>query len=45
LTQVTDLIREHDISVLELRQEPGRLDEVFRNLTNPAADPAYGDQT
>ncbi len=45
LTQVTDLIREHDIGVLELRQEPGRLDEVFRNLTNPAAEPAYGDQT
>jgi len=44
LTQVTDLIREHDISVLELRQEPGRLDEVFRNLTIPTTDPVYGGQ-
>jgi ABC-2 type transport system ATP-binding protein len=44
LTQVTDLIREHDISVLELRQEPGRLDEVFRNLTIPTTDPSHGGQ-
>jgi ABC-2 type transport system ATP-binding protein len=44
LTQVTDLIREHDISVLELKQEPGRLDEVFRSLTIPTADTAQGDQ-
>jgi len=44
LTQVTDLIREYDISVLELRQEPGRLDEVFRNLTIPTTDPAHGGQ-
>lgn len=33
LTLVTDLIREQDISVLELKQESGRLEEVFRNLT------------
>ena len=44
LTQVTDLIREQNISVLEFRQEPGRLDEVFRNLTIPTTDPAYGGQ-
>jgi ABC-2 type transport system ATP-binding protein len=44
LTQVTDLIREHDIRVLELRQEPGRLDEVFRNLTIPITEPACGGQ-
>ena len=44
LTQVTDLIREQDISVLELRQEPGRLDEVFRSLTIPATDPGQGGQ-
>ena len=44
LTQVTDLIREHGISVLELRQEPGRLDEVFRNLTTTTAGPTYGGQ-
>jgi len=44
LTQVTDLIREQDISVLELRQEPGRLDEVFRNLTVGTNDPAQGGQ-
>jgi ABC-2 type transport system ATP-binding protein len=42
LTQVTDIIREHDIRVLELRQEPGRLDEVFRNLTVPEERPADG---
>ena len=35
LAQVTDLIREQNINVLELRQEPGRLEEVFRNLTVP----------
>ena len=44
LTQVTDLIREQNLSVLELRQEPGRLDEVFRNLTIPTTDHAYGGQ-
>lgn len=44
LTQVTDLIREHNISILELRQEPGRLDEVFRSLTIPTTDPAHGGQ-
>jgi ABC-2 type transport system ATP-binding protein len=42
LSQVTDLIREHDINVLELRQEPGRLDEVFRSLTIPVTDTAHG---
>lgn len=44
LTQVTDLIREQNLSVLELRQEPGRLDEVFRNLTIPTTDHTYGGQ-
>ena len=44
LTQVTDLIREQNLNVLELRQEPGRLDEVFRNLTIPTTDHAYGGQ-
>jgi len=44
LTQVTDLIREQNLSVLELRQEPGRLDEVFRNLTITTTDPVYGGQ-
>ena len=44
LTQVTDIIKEHDISVLELRQEPGRLDEVFRNLTIPEERSADGGQ-
>lgn len=44
LTQVTDLIREQDISILELRQEPGRLDEVFRNLTIPKTESAHGGQ-
>lgn len=42
LAQVTDIIREHDIRVLELRQEPGRLDEVFRNLTIPEGHSANG---
>jgi hypothetical protein len=44
LAQVTDLIREHDISVLELRQESGRLDEVFRNLTIPVKHTTHGGQ-
>jgi ABC-2 type transport system ATP-binding protein len=44
LTQVTDLIREQNLNVLELRQEPGRLDEVFKNLTIPTTDPAFGGQ-
>ena len=44
LTQVTDLIREQNLNVLELRQEPGRLDEVFRNLTIPTTDHAFGGQ-
>ena len=35
LTQITDIIKEHDFSILELRQEPGHLEEVFRNLTLP----------
>jgi len=44
LTQVTDLIKSQSVSVLELRQEPGRLEEVFRNLTVPEADQYNGDQ-
>jgi ABC-2 type transport system ATP-binding protein len=44
LSHVTDLIKEQDISILELRQEPGRLDEVFRNLTLPGEDTAEGGQ-
>ncbi len=44
LTQVTDLIREQNISVLELRQEPGRLEEVFHSLTTSADDLSMGGQ-
>jgi len=44
LTQVTDLIRESSINVLELKQEPGRLEEVFRSLTLPAGQIPHGDQ-
>jgi ABC-2 type transport system ATP-binding protein len=45
LTPITELIREQDISVLELRQEPGRLDEVFRTLTVGGTDNAPGGQS
>ncbi|MGD8352763.1 MAG: ABC transporter ATP-binding protein, partial [Pseudomonadota bacterium] len=45
LSNVTDLIREKHISILELRLEPGRLDEVFRNLTLPAENQAHGGQS
>jgi ABC-2 type transport system ATP-binding protein len=44
LNQVTDLIREQNLTVLEFRQEPGRLDEVFRTLTIPPTDTAIGGQ-
>jgi ABC-2 type transport system ATP-binding protein len=44
LTQITDIIKEHDIRVLELRQEPGHLEEVFRKLTVPEERPADGGQ-
>ena len=45
LTHVTDLIREGSIGVLELKLEPGRLEEVFRNLTLPAEHIDYGGRT
>ncbi|UCF89653.1 MAG: ABC transporter ATP-binding protein [bacterium] len=44
LKEVTDLIRDQKVSILELRQEPGRLDEVFRNLTLPAEETIQGGQ-
>jgi ABC-2 type transport system ATP-binding protein len=44
LTQITDLIRDNNISVLELKLEPGRLDEVFRNLTIPTEHTSHGGQ-
>jgi ABC-2 type transport system ATP-binding protein len=44
LTRITDIIKENDIPVLELRQEPGRLDEVFRNLTVPEEHSDNGGQ-
>ena len=35
LQEVADLVRDSRLDVFELRQEPGRLDEVFRDLTDP----------
>ncbi len=37
LQEVADLVRDSRLDVFELRQEPGRLDEVFRGLTDPQA--------
>lgn len=45
LKTVTDLIMDNDIPVMELKQEPGRLDEVFRTLTMRKSDPAPGGQS
>jgi len=44
LGEVADLIGECGISVLQIKQEPGRLEEVFRNLTLPTGGPRHGGQ-
>jgi len=44
LSYVADLIRDQGISVLALRQEAGRLDEVFRNLTLSDKHSTHGGQ-
>lgn len=42
LAKIADLLNSGPWHILELRQESGRLDEVFHNLTVPAKDPNEG---